>query len=658
MPYDNQTVETCRTCKKGKTAFSYCFVCQDYLCSKCDKVHRRLRATKDHRRILLQNGRWKIEDLLQKPVTCTQRCHEGVILNHYCQQCNQCICEICYDEGHRQHDVVDIKQAAREGTKQLEKALKKAEEKITASKDEMRKNEDILESGKKKIGAARKNVKANVKKLIKSLKKHKKAVLTEIDDIYEQQQKSHEIKQRKLELFITRLRSPVEFGEGVLRRKVDVEIVKEKEAIIDRCEDLLNSKETKALELPFVNYVIDEEMCQSVQLSGPGKLIVSTTDPSQSSASGEGLKDPVAGKETKILVRTRDSGGNQCYNEDDQVEVKIQSPLGNELDAAFQDKKDGRYKVTFTPELVGQHDVMVRINGQPLTDSPWSVQVTPHQYQMTFKLGTKIQDDEDGEASPLHSLVYGVGRLYSPRDVAVSQVNGNIAVLDSCDGIHLYDADGKYLRMFGKRSTSAGSAKRLKNPQSVAFSASGDIIVIDSNNITLCTEEGIFVRHFMKHTNDPRSISVARDGRVIVCDNSDAQVKVLSPNGEDLLQCFGDPYTYGSPSFAVRYRGKYFVSYQKDHCVSVFNGEGTFLYDIGTLGRSKEKLNGPLGLAVDKFNNLIVCDSNASRLQVFTLEGKYVTTITGFGSPQFVAVSKDGQLYVVDSEKKCVHVLY
>ncbi|KAL9986010.1 hypothetical protein ACROYT_G000063 [Oculina patagonica] len=111
------------------------------------------------------------------------------------------------------------------------------------------------------------------------------------------------------------------------------------------------------------------------------------------------------------------------------------------------------------------------------------------------------------------------------------------------------------------------SGKNLKRPQSVAYSISGDIIVIDQMKITLCTEKGDFV-------------------------------------------------------------------------------------SIGSSG-----LNGPLGLAVDKLNNLIVCDSNAGRLQVFTLEGRYITTITGFGSPQFIAVSKDGQLYVADRKKKCVHVL-
>jgi len=144
-----------------------------------------------------------------------------------------------------------------------------------------------------------------------------------------------------------------------------------------------------------------------------------------------------------------------------------------------------------------------------------------------------------------------------------------------------------------------------------------------------------------------------------VCDRDDGLVKVLSPNGEALLQSLGaDPYEYGSPSFAIRHQDKCFAFYGEEHCVSGFNDDGTFLYDIGAQRDTNEKLDAPLGLAIEKFNNLIVCDSNAGRLQVFTPKGRYVTTITGSESPQFVAVSKDGHFYVVEKRKECVHVLY
>ena len=632
----DEAAKTCTCCNEGRRVISYCFVCKDYLCSSCEKAHSRLRVTRDHRNVFLEKGH--LLDLLEGPVMCEQEGHEGEDLLHYCGECDECICDICQDESHWRHDVVDIRQAAREGKKRLGKILKKAEDEISATEGEIKKSEDIFKSRKKKLRAARKNVKAIVNKLIENLKQHEKAMLTKINDVSRYQQKRHATRQRKLQLFVTQLASPVEHGKCVLKRNIDMEIVKDQKSITSRCKDLLDSKKPETLLLPFVNYAVDEELCHSVNC-GPGQLIFSKTDPSRSVASGDGLTKAVVGRETMILVRTRDSKGKQCYHENDQVEMKIQGPLGEKLKTKFEDENNGGYKVTFTPKLAGQHDVIVNVNGQPLTESPWSVQVTPHQYQREFDLGTKIQEESG----------------LSPRDVAISQVNGNIAVLDLC-GIQLYDANGKYLSQFG--SDSGSLSKRLKLPQSVAFSISGDVVVIDRMKITLCTERGHFVRYFLRHTKDPCSVSVARDGRVIVCDSDDALVKVLSPNGEALLQRFGDPYQYGSPSFAIHHQDKFFVSYGEEHRVSVFNDDGTFLYDIGAQGDTNEKLNAPLGLAIDKFSNLIVCDSDAGRLQVFTLEGRYVTTITGFGSPQYVAVSEDGHMYVADEGKKCVHVLH
>ena len=152
---------------------------------------------------------------------CEQEGHEGEGLLYYCHECNECICHICHDDIHWRHYVVDIKQAAREGKKRLDKILKKAEDEITANEDAIKKSEDIFNSRKRKLRAARQNVRATVKKLIKNLKQHEKAVLTRINGISRYQQKRHARKQRKLELFATQLTSPVEHGKCVLKRNID-----------------------------------------------------------------------------------------------------------------------------------------------------------------------------------------------------------------------------------------------------------------------------------------------------------------------------------------------------------------------------------------------------------------------------------------------------
>ena len=60
----------------------------------------------------------------------------------------------------------------------------------------------------------------------------------------------------------------------------------------------------------------------------------------------------------------------------------------------------------------------------------------------------------------------------------------------------------------------------------------------------------------------------------------------------------------------------FFVSYPLAHVVKVFSMEGEFLYDIGSEKSGNGHLNKPLGLAIDKFNNLVVCDGDNSDLKV------------------------------------------
>ena len=155
-------------CNEGKMVISYCFVCKDYLCSTCERAQRRLRVTRDHRNVLLEKGH--LEHLLERLVMCEQEGDEGEDLLYYCEKCNECICDICHDDRHWRHDVVDIKQAAREGKKRLDKILKKAEDEITANEDAIKKSEDIFNSRKKKLRAARKNMKGTVRYFMRHTK--------------------------------------------------------------------------------------------------------------------------------------------------------------------------------------------------------------------------------------------------------------------------------------------------------------------------------------------------------------------------------------------------------------------------------------------------------------------------------------------------------
>ena len=119
----------------------------------------------------------------------------------------------------------------------------------------------------------------------------------------------------------------------------------------------------------------------------------------------------------------------------------------------MKDTKDGRYTVTYTPQSVGQHRVDIQVNGQPLTGSPWVVQVVSHQYQFAFQFG---------------STGKGQGEFKKPWDITVSEKTGTIAVADyENKRIQMFSSDGNFLR----------EIKLNNKPTSLAFTESGDVIV-------------------------------------------------------------------------------------------------------------------------------------------------------------------------------------
>ena len=256
------------------------------------------------------------------------------------------------------------------------------------------------------------------------------------------------------------------------------------------------------------------------------------------------------------------------------------------------------------------------------------------------------------EGSPIQSKVVAslgpnrIIKICGAVSVAVSEKTGYIVVAERYEHrVHLFDSEMKFLRTIGDKGT---GAEIMEEPISVAFTSSGNILVVQSpsvmkHQLSVFTERGHFITDISKHLVYPFSVSVRKDGNLLVCDRSD--VKVLSPDGTKLIKTIKAPYCDESPCFAVYHQGMFFVSYNSLHCVKTFSDEGQFLYEIGCKGSGDGQLRRPQGLAVDKLSNLVVCDRANNRLQVFSLEGKFLNSVTEkiFG-PGSVTVAKNGDL--------------
>lgn len=86
--------------------------------------------------------------------------------------------------------------------------------------------------------------------------------------------------------------------------------------------------------------------------------------------------------------------------------------------------------------------------------------------------------------------------------------------------VQLFDSKWKFLRKIGDN----GTGKEITDePISVAFTSSGDILVVQLSSpskkqLSVFTERGHYITDISKHVLRPHSVSVRKDGNLLMCD--------------------------------------------------------------------------------------------------------------------------------------------
>nr|XP_058951757.1 E3 ubiquitin-protein ligase TRIM71-like [Pocillopora verrucosa] len=639
---DSEEAQRCSSCEENNTATCYCFVCQNFLCKDCFDAHQRLKATRGHRNVLIENLQAQdVEELMHRPAMCTKKYHENEPLDYYCQDCSICICHKCSIVSHNRHSLVDLQEAAEEQKMQMTQVFARVKEKLVIVESKISEQIELMKKSEDEICAAERKVTKTVQEIIRVAKEHETAVKTKLAEIKVKQQRNYAAEIGNVQLLAAQLKSSVEYGEGIVQRSIGPEILQAGHAVLGRCEELLTTQDIEVCKPQRVVYCANVEAMNILRGLVPGQVFETNTDPSQSTAKGRGLTKAELGTETSFTVTTRDSKGSQCYDEQDQLTVIVCSQKGEEEETKIDDCKNGTYVARYKPKSVGLHDISVEVNGQPLTGSPWRVQATDRQYKAIHSFGSHGTE---------------TGQFKGSVSIAVNKRTGKIAIADYFNRrVQLFDRECKYLRTIGDKER---DAERIKFPLSVEFTTSDEVIVIHgelftSSKMFLFTEHGDLIKVIGQHLIDPCSVSVRDDGHMIVCDSGDNSVKVLSPDGTGLVQSFKGPHDSDYPASVVYHENKFFVLYHPCYYVKVFNNEGLHLYDIGNVVGSLKN-----SLTIDAFNNLIACDNNNSSLHVFSLDGKYINSFNEETvSPWCVAAFKDNKLLVFDNIDHVIYVL-
>ena len=639
---------SCSMCQKKSAEINYCFDCEKFMCPDCVKAHEVFRSTvfEGHKVTPVKQFQpADYEALLKRQSFCSEKYHRKEITRFFCLNCQRCVCQVCIATDHKTHDVVPLEKAADDEKANILARAAVVKEKKEVCRGVIREFEKTELELEADITTAKRQVSQTAEQMIGKIRELEHEAITALDKA--RVSRIGKLNTGKLSVvsFEKQLDQAVEFSNNLVERSSSSDIMQNKDNVEQRFEDLIK---TTMPALPVSSSVEFVSTCEP-ELFRLGFTKFSEIDVHGSTV--EGLSQNFqAGLEAELLICPKTSEG-EIRNKPhaDQVEVH-KDPADQVRSLVICEKEDGTFQAKFVAKVPGTYKMEIKINGEKLAKSPFTVLVKAREFNVVGKL------DFQGEVPE------------GPTGIAVNS-KGVIAVADSeGDCILIFDEKGKFVRKLGCHGNNDGL---FNHPADVIFLNDDEILVADQCNHRiqqLNVQTGTFVKCFGKEgTGDgefknPASVCIRCEGHfVVVVEFNNSRVQVLTMDGEPVLK-FGDSGSerLDHPIGCVCHENKFIVTDRGNNCVKVFDGSGKFLYKFGEEGNADGQFDGPAGLCIDKCSNLLVCDSWNNRIEQFTLEGTFTGKTSSnakLQSPSFVATMPDDRVLISDYDAKEVYIL-
>ena len=579
----------------------------------------------------------------QQQETCSQHTEER--LRYYCSTCEASVCPICVTEDHRGHAFDVLEKAVQEEKKNILSTVETIKEKANLFRAELSKLEKTSEDVEMFIATAKQEVSKATEHVITMTRQQEKQLLKSLEMTRRRRIERINSAKQELKSLVKQMNQAAEFAENLVQRRSAADIIQNKNEL--KLEELRGVAVPKHRQDIFVKFTAASQ--HNFKL---GSIQVSEKPAIAAKSTLEGLdKTFWAGVEAEITLCPKTSGGEMSDQADlkSRVELLIK-PVKDVEDVIVEEKEDGNLRLKFTPKVPGACSIEVKINGDKLPTCPVTVQVKERELVVVGELRLKFSPED----KPVK--FYGI---------AVN-TNGMMVLTDDLGHcVYVFDKNGNCLRKSRGEGSNTG---QFQYPGGISFLNDNEVLIADFGNCRiqrLNIQTGTIVKSFGKfgkgkgELSDPIDVTVNDEGHIVVTEPNNNRIQVMSKEGESIF-IFGDkgPEKLLGPTCCVPYKNMFLVTDADHHCIKAFDQSGTFLYKFGKEGNQDGQFKSPSGLLVDSSNNLLVCDFGNSRVQQFSLEGRFTgKSITRLSMPVAITTAPDGRILVTSFDEKKVYIL-
>ena len=632
LAHDDKVETKCEMCLEGK-AKAFCRECNKFICVECIKAHKQLMKLFPGHKI------YKLEELgekeakgilIKEPSHETCKVHKQP-MNMYCYNCNTMICRDCTITDHLSHKYEFVLEAAPKMKEELTQRLGPLIESQESLLHTIQKIQTTIGEVEDQGGSVTNTIMVECNELHNIIDDHQEALLEEAATRVQQKVECLSRQEESLSAAYTGVQSVIRYTKQYIEHSTNDDVMCMHVEMRNRIDREIQEQQVGLEPVEEADMGIEVNCAKDLKQLCHTKVKLTQL----ALITGEGARFAEVNKTSEFQIVTKQFNA-KLTKIPVVVECHLKSLASNSTTSCIVELiKSDEYRFKYTPTIRGRHEVIVTMNGEEISGSPFPVFVSVHPTQLR-----KPVQIITGVKYPWHLALTPAGNIIvrdsqkitmlettgkkmmkseynfiNPLGVAVDSTDGCVYVTDnpSCNSkIVKLSPDLKLKRVFDSNS----------DIHYRGVSVVGDEVMVccKNSNIMVYTKELEYVREIGSHGDGPGEFQSIRDmcsdehGTLYVCDN-DSRVQVFSNEGE-FLHSFDCVRNGNSQGITVSGSYLYVTNYSCDN-VSVFTTDGDHVKTFGQGSGGNYNLKGPCGVYIDKDGYVYVCDNNKDRIQIF-----------------------------------------
>ncbi len=587
------------------------------------------------------------------------RCSEhGKEVELFCEDCGEMMCWKCAVKGgkHQNHDYLELSGAFEKYREDITSSLEPMEKQVVTIGEALAQLDAHCAEISNQQAAIEVDIHTSISRLQEILEVRKRELTHQLHQLTQAKLKELACQRDQLETTQAQLSSCLEFMRESIEMEGQGEVLKMKTSVTKQVKELNTLLQTTILTPSQEADMLLSFLPSMTTLCQHYGAMFSTSQPDPTKCHLVDSLTPrvaVMGVDSRALIEMVNLKGESYKESVKSLECELVSEItGSRVRGSIRRRGESQYEISYQPTDKGRHQLHIKISGQHIRGSPFSVAVRTSNEVLGLpvqsiggvdapwgvaigKGGQMVVSDLDGYCVTVFSPAgerlmsfgsrgYGPGQFESPCGVTFDH-HGNILVTD-CENHRIQKfsaADGHFL---GEVGSFGGKPLQFSYPRGISLSptnqrqrtyiAEGNRIQVLNSDLTFCMTfgtEGSGCGQFIS----PCGVTCDSTGNVYVADSGNHRIQVFTALGQ-FLRMFGERELYFPDGVAVDTSGLVYVSEGRNHRISVFTSAGDLVTSLGGEGHGEGLFTRPCGLALSSNGSMLhVCDSGNKRLQVF-----------------------------------------